>query len=97
MNFRNPFGMDKKPNNPSLAAIQKKINNVFDNFFAPEIRHGIKHVLDIFPAGDVIENASAVVIKAELPQIQAEDIKITANRHFLTISGKKKPTATTRR
>ena len=90
MNFRNPFGIDKKPNHSSLAAIQTKINNVFDNFFAPEIGHGIQHVLDSFPAVDVIENANAVVIKAELPQIQAQDIKITANRHFLTISGEKK-------
>ncbi len=45
---------------------------------------------DITPSVDIFEDADNVVVKAELPGMNKEDIDVTLNDDIITISGEKK-------
>jgi len=67
----------------------------FDSFFSPTsqfLNHpGIKDVEASWkPLVDVTEDASEFLIKAELPEVKKEDIHVTSNNGYLTISGERK-------
>jgi HSP20 family protein len=45
----------------------------------------------LFPALDVAEDDNGLVVVAELPGVQKEDLKITVENNILTISGVRRP------
>lgn len=45
---------------------------------------------DWIPAVDIAEDEKAYIIKAELPEVAKEDVKVTMERGVLTISGERK-------
>ena len=45
---------------------------------------------EVSPAVDIYEEANEVVMKADLPGMKKEDIKIDLSENFLTISGEKR-------
>jgi len=47
-----------------------------------------------YPRVDVIDQGSSVIIEAELPGLQKDDIKIKVNEDLLTISGEKRKSTT---
>jgi HSP20 family protein len=47
-------------------------------------------VADWAPAVDIIEDDKAYVIKAELPEVKKEDVKVTVQEGVLTIQGERK-------
>jgi len=46
------------------------------------------------PAVDVFDSREAVVIKADLPGLRAEDVEVRLEENVLTLSGERKPDAT---
>ena len=67
----------------------------FENFFSPSNRFysspEMKQVESSWkPLVDVTEDASEFLIKAELPEVNKEDIHVTSNNGYLTISGERK-------
>lgn len=74
-----------------LESLQRDMNRIFDQFFrgdvlADETMYG----RDWTPAVDVVENNDAFILKAELPGMNKEDVKITLENNILTIRGEKK-------
>lgn len=67
-----------------LAQIQEEMGNVLSRFFGegPEVT--------MSPAMDILETDNEVVVKAELPGLKAEDIKVSVENGALTISGEKR-------
>lgn len=74
-----------------LFSMQDEINRVFDRFFS---RGGTENndlkVNSWYPSVDVSEKDDAFVMKAELPGVSKEDVKITLKENILTIHGEKK-------
>ena len=71
-----------------LARPQDFFGGLFDRFFedwdlAPVGPRG-------WPALDIVDKDEAVVVTAELPGINAEDVQLTVQGNVLTISGEKK-------
>jgi HSP20 family protein len=52
--------------------------------------HELMEVAEWSPCVDVIEEENEWVIKAELPEIKKEDVKVTVDNGVLTISGERK-------
>jgi HSP20 family protein len=71
-----------------LAAIEiDRLNRMFDAAFSGEPLAGGAWV----PAIDIYETADKdVVVKAELPDLKREDIKVTFENNVLTIEGERK-------
>ncbi|MGE5313886.1 MAG: Hsp20/alpha crystallin family protein [Acidobacteriota bacterium] len=76
----------------SLHSFQREMNRMLDNFFREDLfeegRFG--GVQEFAPAVDISETKDAYVIKAELPGMKKEDVKVTMNNNIVTISGEKK-------
>lgn len=67
----------------------------FDNYFAPSthlFNHPEMKQLESNwkPLVDVTEDANEYLIKAELPEVKKEDIKVATANGYLTISGERK-------
>lgn len=71
-----------------LASLQDSINDVFGRFF--DDWEGPAALASWTPALDVAEREDAVVVQAELPGIQADDIELSVHGDTLVISGEKK-------
>lgn len=73
-----------------MASLQHSINRLFDDNFrllkAPEgaLAQGLSFPVDIKDTGE------AILIKAELPGMSKEDIKVNFNDNMLTIRGERK-------
>jgi len=61
-------------------------NNIMENFYASDVMPNC--CAD--PAMDVVEQENEIVVKAELPGMKKEDVKITFEKNVLTISGERK-------
>ena len=74
-----------------LQSLQHDMSRIFDEFFRGDVL-----AYDSFfsrewnPAVDVVENKDNYVLKAELPGMNKDDVKITLENNILTIRGEKK-------
>ncbi|HVN49258.1 MAG TPA: Hsp20/alpha crystallin family protein [Bacteroidota bacterium] len=72
-----------------LFGLQREMNKMFDTFF-----RGTEEDDAAFaawsPAVDITEHEDAYVVKAELPGVNKDDVKITLESNILTIHGEKK-------
>ena len=73
-----------------LASLQQEVNRLFDSVW-----HGDLDVRTLFgrgwaPALDVAETDEAVIVKAEVPGIDAKDLEVTLTGGVLTIKGEKR-------
>lgn len=69
--------------------MQREINRMFDNFF----RGGIQDdgaISFLTPVVDITEGDNEYTVKAELPGVSKEDVRITMQDNILTIRGEKK-------
>jgi HSP20 family protein len=77
-----------------LLTFQQEMNRLFDGFFgrsALEPFGGLGEGWGLFsPRVDVAETDKEVVVSAELPGLDDEDIDVSLSRGMLTISGEKK-------
>jgi len=79
-----------KKDNFSLQTIQDRLHNLFDDFFGDiPVVNGMT-LMRQFPCINVSEHDNNVIIKAELPNVQKEDIKIDIDKNRVIISGEKK-------
>ena len=73
-----------------FLSLQKDMNALFDRFFGGA---GLPNVFgggDFAPLVDVAETEEEVVVKAEIPGIEAKDLDITMLGDTLTIKGEKR-------
>ena len=74
-----------------VLSMQREINKMFDSFFRGSAgEDGFMTASAWTPAADIAEHDDAYVVKAELPGITKEDVKITVQDNVLTIRGEKK-------
>lgn len=72
-----------------LVSMQREVGRLFDGLFGDLDGDG-NYVTSWSPRADVIENSESYVIKAELPGVNKNDVKITLRENVLTIKGEKK-------
>ena len=72
-----------------MVNMQREVGHLFDSLFA-DVDGGGNFVASWSPRADVIENNEAYIIKAELPGVNKNDVKITLRENVLTIKGEKK-------
>ncbi|AVP86979.1 Putative heat shock protein [Candidatus Phycorickettsia trachydisci] len=74
----------------SLSNIQNRLNSMFEDFFADvPIIHGMTPMRQ-FPSVNVAETKNEIVIQAELPAVNKNDIKIDTLKDRIIITGEKK-------
>jgi HSP20 family protein len=68
--------------------------NRLSSFFARPLRRGNGHeditLADWTPLADITEDDKEYIIKAELPEMKKEDVKVTVENGILTVSGERK-------
>ncbi|MDP1677052.1 MAG: Hsp20/alpha crystallin family protein [Bacteroidota bacterium] len=79
------------PSFRGLQSLQYDMNRIFDDFFRGDV-----FANDSFfsrewnPAVDIVENNDSYILKAGLPGMNKDDVKITLENNLLTIRGEKK-------
>jgi len=75
----------------SLERFQRDMNRMFDEFFRGDLFDtDWTRSISWNPAVDISESNDSYNIKAELPGLKNEDVKITLNNNVITIRGEKK-------
>jgi len=74
-----------------LSTIRDEVNRLFDDFFSglPERRRELLEG-EWLPSVDIAETDDSVVVKAELPGVEQNDVSITIVNDVLTLKGEKK-------
>jgi HSP20 family protein len=70
--------------------LRREMDRVWDSFFEGRPSRRAREEGEWLPSLDVSETKSDLVIKAELPGMDAKDIEISLNEGILTIKGEKK-------
>ena len=82
-----------------LTPFKTQNNDVFNKFFDEDFFYGLpvlpltdrqNSASSFYPALDVIEEKDQYVLKADLPGISKEDIKVSVENGLLTIEGERK-------
>ena len=74
----------------------RDVDDVFDRFFAESMRHwpraatANRAAQEWAPAADVSETEAEYLIKADLPDVRKEDVKVLFDEGVLTIKGERK-------
>jgi HSP20 family protein len=74
----------------------RDVDDMFERVFAdtmrrwPRTSNDERRVYDWAPAADVSETDSEYLIKAELPEVQKDDLNITVQEGVLTLAGERK-------
>ncbi len=71
-----------------LVDIQDEINRMFEDIAGSA--DGERGMSKLSPPADVIENKDSFVVRAELPGLKKEDVKVTLQNNVLILSGEKK-------
>ena len=77
------------PVNP-FEFLQREIDRLFENFTGGSEAAGQAQVT-LVPSMDVIETETEILIAAEMPGLQRDDVQITIADDVLTIRGEKRP------
>jgi HSP20 family protein len=72
-----------------LDTLQSDMNRLFDSFFGSRAGNGSAGRRWV-PAMDLAETEDSLVLRADLPGIDEEDVQIEVNDRVLTISGERK-------
>ena len=72
---------------PPVWDIQNEINRVFDNLWGPE-ESKLRGMWS--PAVDIAETRDEIVVSADLPGLEKENIKVNVENNVLTFSGERK-------
>jgi len=71
-----------------LTSLQKEMERLFDRFWEPDF-HDLVPVGEWSPRLDLSETKDALVVRAEIPGIEAKDVQISLQEQVLTIRGEK--------
>ena len=72
-----------------MTGLKQEMDRVFDRFFESRWED-LPALGDWVPKVDVSETKDAVVVKAEIPGMEAKDIQASLQENVLTITGEKK-------
>ncbi len=74
-----------------LTRLRDEVQNVFERFLGdrPETRGLGFYTGETFPRLDLAESDNEVTVRAELPGIQAKDVKVEVTGNLLKLSGEK--------
>ncbi|CUS99313.1 HSP20 family protein [Candidatus Kryptobacter tengchongensis] len=70
--------------------LQREINRMFDRFFRGFEEEEELKVMKWSPRVDISETDDEYIVRADVPGVSKDDIKITIKDNVLTISGEKK-------
>jgi len=70
--------------------IQREINRMFNSFFRSESEEDSLATAAWNPAVDIEEHDNEYIVKAELPGVARDDVKVVIQENSLTIRGEKK-------
>lgn len=74
-----------------LEDISNRLNQFFGRPAASAAAgHEMMKVADWIPSVDISETDKAYLIKAEIPEVKKEDVKVTVDNGILTIQGERK-------
>ena len=73
-----------------ISRLRREMDRLWDDYFGPGRRALKPMEMEFAPAVDVKETADQIVIKAEVPGIDAKDINISITGDVLTMKGEKK-------
>jgi HSP20 family protein len=73
-----------------ISRLRREMDRLWEDYFGPGRRALRPMEMEFAPAVDVKETADQVVVKAEVPGIDAKDINISVTGDVLTIKGEKK-------
>ena len=73
-----------------LNTIQSDMNRLFNTFFASPTGGNGGSLRRWIPAMDLVETENDFVLKADLPGLNEDDVKIEVENNILTISGERK-------
>ena len=74
-----------------ITALRSEMNRLFEDFFGRDFFvEPFRDLAGWNPALDVAENDTAVIVKAELPGLDPDDVEISLTADVLTIKGEKK-------
>jgi HSP20 family protein len=72
-----------------MTGLKQDMDRVFDRFFESRWEE-LPALGDWMPKVDVSETKDSVVVKAEIPGMEAKDIQVSLQENVLTITGEKK-------
>ena len=78
---------------PFISGFRGELDKVFDKFFGetfPTMADGWSSLAGYTPSLDVSETDKEVMVRVEVPGINAKDIEINVSGHILTVSGEKR-------
>jgi HSP20 family protein len=76
-----------------LEDMSERLNRVFGRSALARSESSSKDAMTVFdwsPTVDIVETAEEFQIKAELPEVKKEDVKVTVDRGVLRIEGERK-------
>lgn len=73
---------------PQLSNFQQEANRLFQNFFG-DLSPAFES-FGTFPAVTVSDSGTEVIVTAEVPGMDVEDIEVTAEGNILTLTGQKR-------
>ena len=76
--------------NTDLFRLQRSMNRALDNFFGDRDYENNTTQCDWMPAVDISENANEIRIKADIPGMTKEDIKVVVHENTLTLKGERR-------
>lgn len=78
-----PFG--------ELEDISNRLSRIFGRSSTPDTTgHDMLKAADWTPSVDISETDKAFLIKAEIPEVKREDVKVTIDNGMLTVQGERK-------
>lgn len=80
-----------------LTTLQTEMNRLFSSFFDTPTTGATNGVRRWVPAMDLVESGDHFVLRADLPGLAEEDVRIEVEDRVLTISGERKDAAEERK
>ena len=80
------------PNFPLFREMEEmsdRLNRLFGTWTRPNVKESLT-VVDWTPSVDIQETENEYLVKAELPEIKREDVKVTVENGILTLQGERK-------
>jgi len=72
-----------------LFRLQRSMNQMFDGRFAPHAQEE-DSCCDWMPAVDIHETTDNIVLRADLPGMNKDDVKVVVHDNMLTLKGERK-------
>ncbi|MDO8214074.1 Hsp20/alpha crystallin family protein [Conexibacter sp. CPCC 206217] len=73
-----------------INSIQNEVNRLFDSFFDTQTAAGQAGARRWIPPMDLLETEDHFVLRADLPGVSPEDVKIELEDRVLTVAGERK-------